>query len=269
VRSSSHEAARAALKAVRADDQASNRLLAGRFDLGEAMQHGIAHPDIQEPGVLIRGNRHLLFGVTANGKTWVLLYLAKQAIKRGERVMYLDSEMGARVVVERLKLLGVTAEEVREYLYYLPFPTLDPQNVRDYEEALDEVEPELILFDSWAAFLSQAGLEENSNKEVEDWAIRFLTTAKAREITSVVLDHTPREDDRERGASRKREHVDVAWSVKQTKLFGRDTVGEITLVRKKDREAWLPLTVKFAVVHLAQFSQVGALLATFHRCLPC
>src|SRR5215210_7849628 len=99
---SNREAARAALKAVRGDDQTSNRLLAGRFELSEAMQHGIAPPDIQEPGVLIRGNRHLLFGVTANGKTWVLLYLAKQAIKRGERVMYLDSEMGARVVVERL-----------------------------------------------------------------------------------------------------------------------------------------------------------------------
>ncbi len=227
--------------------EGTNGLLAGRFNLSDAMRHGIAPPDIQEPGVLIRGNRHLLFGVTANGKTWVLLYLAKQAIKRRERVMYLDSEMGARVVIERLKLLGVTAEEVDEYLYYFPFPTLDPQNVRDYEDALDEIEPELILFDSWAAFLSQAGLEENSNAEVESWAIRFLTTAKAREITSVVLDHTPREDDRERGASRKREHVDVAWSVKQTKLFGRDSVGEITLVRKKDRECWLPLTVKFAV----------------------
>jgi hypothetical protein len=37
------------------------------------------------------------------------------------------------------------------------------------------------------------------------------------------------------------------WRLAQSKPFDRETVGEITLIREKDREGWLPATVTFSV----------------------
>ncbi len=112
---------------------------------------------------------------------------------------------------------------------------------------LDDVEPDLIIFDSWIGFLAACGLDENSPTHVEEWANAYVHPAKARGCTVVILDHVPHDANRSRGATRKKDLVDVQWHLKKKEDFDRTKIGYIQLSREKDREAWLPQHVGFSI----------------------
>ncbi len=228
---------------------AINPLLSGRVDLGAAISKGIDPPAELEPDILLEGKIHHLFGPSESGKTIVALWFAKRRIEARQYVILFDAENGPRTISERLKQMGADPALVSEYLVYLPFPdlTLGEAGRRAFLDLLDEIGPALIVFDSWASFLSSAGFSENENAEIEHWDNALTKQAKQRGIASVILDHTPHDADRSRGAGRKKEVADVQWQVKKTQGFDRDTVGEVLLIRHKDREGWLPPTVKFSV----------------------
>ncbi len=230
-------------------DTEQNPILDSRVLLARGMEHGIEPPDVHEDGVLLAGKVHQLFAGPGVGKSWVGLWLSKRCIERGERVLYLDMENGPRIVSERLGLLEVDASEVDTFLYYHSSPslTLRAEDVRNYDDLLDEVSPALVVFDSWANFLASAGLDENSNIDIARWAVGYTQPARNREITVVILDHVPHEGNHSRGASRKKDEVDVQWKVYNTRPFDRESVGEIVLHREKDREAYLPPSVTFSV----------------------
>ncbi|MDP9438180.1 MAG: AAA family ATPase [Actinomycetota bacterium] len=227
----------------------TNPLLAGRVLLGKAMVEGIDPPEELEPGLLLKGKVHHIFAAAGLGKTMLALWLVKRRIEAGERVVYFDDENGPRTVGERLQDMGVDPAKVDENLYYLPFPNLPmtAEARHSYRELLEEVEPSLIVFDSWISFLASAGMSENENTDVQTWCSAYTQTARALGIAVVLLDHVPHEGSRARGASRKRDEADVQWQLFKTKPFDRNSVGEINLHLEKDREAWLETSVKFSV----------------------
>ena len=226
-----------------------NPLLAGRVDLGKAISQGIDPPDELEPDVLLDGKIHHLFGPSESGKTIVGLWLVKRRVEARQYVAVFDAENGPRTISERLKQMGANPKLISEYLVYLPFPdlTLGARRRQDFYSLLDEIRPVLIVFDSWASFLSSAGFSENENSEIEHWDNALTKRAKHRGIASAILDHVPHDLDRSRGGARKKEVADVQWQVKKTQSFDRDVVGEVLLIKHKDREGWLPPTVKFSV----------------------
>jgi len=226
-----------------------NRLLDGRVDLGEAISEGIDPPDELEDDVLLSGKIHHIYGPSESGKTIVLLWLIKRRVEAGQNVVLFDAENGTRTVAERLKQMGADPELVSKHLTYLPFPdlSLGEEARREFYELLDEIKPVLIAFDSWASFLSAAGLSETDNAEIEHWDNAITKQAKQRGIASVILDHVPHDAERSRGGARKKEVADVQWRVKKTKDFDRDCVGEVLLLRSKERDGWLPETIKFSV----------------------
>jgi Bifunctional DNA primase/polymerase, N-terminal/AAA domain len=227
----------------------TNRLLADRLDLTRRIKEGVPPPDYHEPGILLRGMTHLFFAAAGQGKTLLALWLAKQAINRGETVLFLDAENGWKIVAERLQAMDVDVDALAERFCYLPYPTLalDTDSVSAYREALDIAEPDLIVFDSWLNFLSQCGLDENSPVDIERWGQAFLKPARQRGLTTAVLDHVPHDADRPRGSGRKIDLSDVIWKVRQSTEFDRDTLGQITLYRRKDRECVMPSSVLCAV----------------------
>ncbi len=216
----------------------------GRTMLTEAIRNGVPEPEELERDVLIRGASHQVFTGAGEGKTWVALWLIERAIIREQTVMYLDAENGKRIISERLQLLNVGVE-VDDYLYYYDFPALDAVQ---YSAELDDVRPELLVFDSWVGYLAGCGLDENSNSDVEEWANAFVSPAKARGCTVVILDHVGHADtNRSRAASRKKDVVDVQWHLKKVQDFGRMNVGYVQLNLKKDRESWLPPRVGISI----------------------
>jgi hypothetical protein len=220
----------------------------GRTTLTDAIRNGVPEPEELEQDILIKGAAHQLFTGPGEGKTWVALWLIKRAIQREQTAMYFDQENGKRIVTERLQLLGV-GENVDTHLYYYDFPAMgiDSKDTALYREELDAVEPDLLVFDSWVGFLGACGLEENSNTDVEEWSNAYITPAKARDCAVVILDHVPHDANRSRGATRKKDFVDVQWSLKKVQDFSRSNVGYIQLKLHKDRESWLPKNVGFSI----------------------
>ena len=227
----------------------SSLLLSGRVLLGRGMAEGIEPPEELEPGVLLRGKVHQFYSGPGNGKTMTALYLVARCIKRGQKVVFFDMENGLRIVSERLKLLGVDPAKVDEHLVYLPAPNLPltAESRLAYEELLDEEKPDLIVYDSWINFLASAGCDENVSNDIARWAVAYTHPARNRGITVVLLDHVPHDNSHARGSTRKKDEVDVQWKLHCTKPFDRDSVGEIVLHREKDREGWLPPSVRYSV----------------------
>jgi hypothetical protein len=163
--------------------------------------------------------------------------------------MLLDQENGVRIVSERLRALGVSAEQARRCLHYFPFPSmpLEAGAATEFEELLDEVKPALVVFDSWINFLASAGLDENSSVDIAQWADAYSQRARQRGMAILLLDHIPKEGNTARGSGRKLDYVDVMWELTKPQDFDRETVGRIDLRLKKDREGWMPWGVAFTV----------------------
>jgi hypothetical protein len=231
------------------DHHDDNPLLAGLVNLAAMIEDGVEDPEELEPGILLKGKVHHIFAPAAVGKTYLAIWFAARQIKRGRRVLYLDAENGARIFAERLKAMGCQIEDISKHLFYIPFPNLDMSaaGIANYSALIEHTNPALVIFDSWIKFLSSAGLAENENDDIARWAASFLQPIRNAGITSVVLDHVPHEGTRSRGASRKKDEVDVQYALVKTQKFDRATVGEIRLKLEKDREGWLPEFTTFSI----------------------
>ena len=224
-------------------------LLAGRVLLGQGIAGELEPPDEIEPGLLLKGKVHNIFAASGTGKTMLMLWVVMRCLERGQAVVVFDMENGPRTISSRLRDFGVGAERADSLLYYFPSPnlTLADETKATYEAMLDKVKPALVVFDSWINFLASAGMDENSSNDVARWAVAYTHPARDRGITVLLLDHVTHEGSHARGSTRKKDEVDVMWRLRNTKPFDRDSLGEIVLYLEKDREAWLPPSIKFSV----------------------
>ena len=220
-----------------------------RIDLGEPIESGMEPAEMLVPDVLYAGSVHGIYSAGGKGKTFFALWLMKQVIEQERPVMLLDQENGVRIISERLRALGLSAEQARRNLYYYPFPSmpLEAGAAAEFGELLDEVKPALIVFDSWINFLASAGLDENSSVDIAHWADAYSQKARQHGMAILLLDHIPKEGNTARGSGRKLDYVDVMWELTKPQDFDRETVGRIDLRLKKDREGWMPWGVAFTV----------------------
>lgn len=217
----------------------------GRVLLGRAILNGIDPPTELLPDILLAGKAHNIFAPGGVGKTWVLVWIATELVKRGKRVVVFDLENGFRTYAERFEEMGGEPEELDRLLHYYPFPVFDAES---YARMLDEDKPDLVMFDSWIGFLAAEGRDENEAADISAWAEAYSKPALRRGTAVVVLDHVPHEhDDRERGSRRKRDEVDVAWRLTKIGDFDRERVGLLAMTRVKDREGWLPERLTFEI----------------------
>jgi hypothetical protein len=215
-----------------------------RTFLGAIARSGVSKPEAYIQGLLLTGQAHHFYGPADCGKSWLAMWASAESVLIGRPVIYFDLENGPEVVKERMvEALEVSPEALDAHMYYYPFVelTTDRESREGYVSLLEEfTEQGLIVFDSWLGFLSQAGLKEDSNDDLESWAKVFLNAAASRGWTVILLDHTGHNGDHARGASRKSQVVQVQYQVKKKSPFDRISVGTLELERKKDRLAWLP-----------------------------
>jgi hypothetical protein len=213
------------------------------------MASGVEPPKELVEGILLGGKVHSIYAGSGTGKTFVMLGLILQLLNQGRRVIVFDLENGPRIMAERLQQLGADPKKLDRFLHYYYHSALPmtQEGLRNYEARLDEVKPDLVVFDSWIDFLAANGLDENSSTDIARWAQYYTHPARSREIAVLLLDHVPKDGISSRGSSRKKDEMDVVWSLSNPKPFDRDTVGEIVLRREKDREGWLPESVGFSL----------------------
>ncbi len=221
-----------------------------RTDLGALMREGIPAPEFVVEDVFYRGRSHALMGEPGDGKTLMMLAWVVQVMRAGEDIAWFDEENGPLVVAARLEALGATPDEVSRHFAYYAFtePTLDDADELAAEMAA--LEPALVVFDSGADMYVASGLDENSNMDMTEWARAFSQRlSRALGIASVVLEHVTKkgDDSYQRGAGAKKAKVDASWRLEVLSPFDHETVGEVELVRKKDRLAHLPSALRYRV----------------------
>src|SRR5215212_7583389 len=223
--------------------------LGERILLGKLITEGIEPPTHLEPDVLIDGAVHWFHGTADTGKTWLAAYLAKHRIEAGENVLIWDKENGPEIYGERLEALGCDPETIDRHLFYHGEPNLrlDDDVLEAYTMRLEEVDPVLVIYDSARGFLTSAGLEENSNDDLDKWYEGILKPVRNRKCAAAVLDHDPKDGTSARGAGRKKDLCDVMWAVKCPYPFNEDSVGAVRLVLEKGRRGGLPPSVTFSV----------------------
>jgi hypothetical protein len=230
---------------VRDDEPATAPRAAFReLSLAGLVRDGVPPPDLLCGNMLYAGGLHSISGPPDSGKTTIALWWMLRHVRAGHQVMFLDEEGGAELTAEKLITLGATPEDAEAIRYY-PFPARawTPYDIVMLRELLDDIKPGIVLWDSSAAFLSRAGLDENSAADVTRfWAQVLTPLAREHGAAVLVIDHDTKNGEASRfarGSGAKLAASDVAFKVSITQAFDRATNGVLRLAVTKDRRGWL------------------------------
>jgi hypothetical protein len=213
-------------------------------NMGDVIRLGVDPPEELLPDILLEAKAHNIYAPGGVGKTWVLVWLAKELLAQEKRVAVFDLENGLRTYAERLEEIGTDVDALNERFAYGAFPSLEPGK---YAQFLDEWKPDIVMFDSWIGFLAADGRDENVSNDISAWADGYSKPALRRGVAVLVLDHVPHDVERERGSSRKRDEMDVVWKLTKVGDFDRDKTATLSMSRQKDREGWLPEKLTFEI----------------------
>jgi AAA domain-containing protein len=214
------------------------------LSLAALVRDGVPPPDLLCGDLIYAGGLHSIAGPPDCGKTTIALWWALRHVRAGHTVVFLDEEGGAELVAEKLIALNATPEDAERIRYY-PFParSWNPCDVIVLRELLDDVKPSLVLWDSSAAFLSRAGLDENSASDVTRFWSQVLTPiAREHGAAVLVIDHDTKDGITSRfarGSGAKLAACDVAFKVAIGQPFSRTQNGVLKMAVSKDRRGWL------------------------------
>lgn len=237
-----------------ASDAAYDAFAARRVDVWSLIEAGIPAREALVSPWLIRGAITAVGSEPGIGKTWLMLHAVLNVLRMGLRVLLLDQEAGERDTAERLRDMGLTADEANR-LHYFPFAVGGGLSLSDtarvLRRAMREGDVALLACDSMSKFFGAFRLSENSNDDAT-LLMGNLFTPLAHEDgrTVLLLDHVVKNGESgryTRGAGSKLADVDVQWSMDAPAPFGRGTMGRIVLTKQKDRLSTVPGTVRFLV----------------------
>lgn len=208
------------------------------------VRDGVPDPELLCGGLLYANGLHCISGAPDCGKTSVALWWALQTAREGGVVLILDQEGGPEVTADKLRTAGATAGDVAK-IHYVPDPSLswtDADNLR-LSATLREVRPDLVLWDSSAAFLAIAGLDENDAADVTRfWSAWLIPCARELGAAVVVIDHDVKSSEASRyarGSGAKLAATEVMMKLEVVTPFTRTQDGMLRLKVTKDRRGWL------------------------------
>lgn len=210
--------------------------------LAPLMKAGVPDPVLLCRSLLYQGGLHSIAGPPDCGKTTIALWWIVELLRQGKRILFLDEEGGQEIVTERLIALGVTLDEL-ERLTYVPYPArrwTDADIAALLELASTSA---MVLVDSSAAFLAQAGWDENLAGDVTRFWSRVLTPlARQGNAAVVVIDHVKKDQEQSRyarGSGAKLAALDVQVVIEMLRPFSRRQDGVLKYTVSKDRRGWL------------------------------
>jgi hypothetical protein len=187
-----------------------------------------------------RGKINALLGESESGKTWVALLAVKQALEVQQKVIYLDFEDSGKGILARLRSLGLDDAKFANFTYANPDQNLTLDERMDLVDALQEIQPELIIVDGVNAAMTLLNLELTSNRDATFFSQQLLKPLALSGACVVTIDHVPKSKDNRGnyaiGAQAKRADINgCAIAVEVTLPFGRGMNGELNLKVTKDR----------------------------------
>jgi hypothetical protein len=227
------------------------RGLQGRRMVGEAISAGVEPPPMLLENFLYEAKLQSWTGEAGHGKSILALWASLQVMRDNKPVLYLDEEGSVVQVSERLEAMGAEPERLDRLFHYYQSPglTLEDDALAALMETVEDVNPALVVFDSWVDFLALNGLSENDSVDVTRWVKLTVYPIRDAGATVLLLDHVNKENAGRggRGSTAKLAKLDASFRLTQRREFDRDKVGEVTLKREKDRDAALPRVSKIVV----------------------
>ena len=182
---------------------------------------------------------HLLFGEASAGKSWLAMLLIREALLRGDRVVWIDYEMGWSMVVPKLKALGIGKSQASGLLYVDAKKEGVP--LRNFSDSVMGHGADWVVVDSVSRALgaddrvAESG-GENSNQAFIDWLREELLPVVEENASIVLIDHVGHGDkERSRGASAKRQQIDVEYQVENVIPFSAHSKGHSEIICRKCR----------------------------------
>lgn len=219
------------------------------------------------PGLLYAGETNGLIGESESGKSWVAQYAAAQAMRAGLPCLYVDFESRYGLVLERLELLGVSRETLRELLRYArPDEPLALAAERDRDEAARWAASGLIVVDGVNAAMDVVGLDSNSTNDATKFHRDILAPFAASGAAVVYVDHIPKTSigQATRGAigSQAKRAMTTGAIIKASKVkeLGRGKDGAVALYVDKDRPGHVRGAIPTGKENVALFLMDSTLL---------
>lgn len=202
----------------------------------------VAPPTLICRDLLYLGGVHTLTGPPDCGKTTLACWWMLQAIRDGLGVLFLDEEGGREIVIEKFQALGARPGERIAYVEF-PSRAWNAADVIMLTDVIGERQPAIVAWDSSAAFLARAGLDENAAADVTRFYSQVLTpAARIHNAAVMVIDHDTKSSEPSRyarGSGAKLAATDVAYKIELVKAFSKTDDGRSRLIVSKDRRGWL------------------------------
>jgi hypothetical protein len=137
-------------------------------------------------------------------------------------------------------------------------------------DILTERRPAIVTWDSSAAFLARAGLDENAAADVTRFYSQVLTpAARLHNAAVLVIDHDTKSSEPSRyarGSGAKLAATDVAYKIAPIKPFSKEESGTSKLLVTKDRRGYL--TRCHETAFLADMKGATALTVSITAAVP-
>lgn len=157
-------------------------------------------------GLFYEGRVNMLFGSSESAKTWITMFAAAQQVGIGERVTFLDLEDDPQGVVDRLRRIGVAADDARTSFAYIHpeaviasmqrgkfGPHVTPEgeeNAEVFKRHLDHFDPTLIIVDGMTMLYGLHGLDTNDAAGTDVIKSWLFSLTRSGRTTVIVIDHT-------------------------------------------------------------------------------
>jgi hypothetical protein len=153
---------------------------------------------------------NILYGWTAEGKTWIALFTCVQEIRKRRHVLYLDYEDHARRINIKLLDLGLTREEIDTYFHYVHPQEGFLDSRGQLTEAAEAVMPVLerfiidaevsvIVIDSVGESMVNDGLNELDGKDVSQWQTLWVRPLASLGPAVILIDQVPKDPLNQKG----------------------------------------------------------------------
>lgn len=191
-------------------------------------------------GLIYKAAVNGFHGDSGIGKSWLALYALAERIQDGDSVMLIDLEDGASSILARLRLLGITADQIAAQLHYVrPTDPYGPDEVAYLCDLVALNDVTVCVIDSLGESFGLDGVNENNDNEVGPW-LRAVARPLADAGAAVILvDHVTKTNEKPlhaSGSKRKRAAITGAsYFIGAKKPFSKEDGGRLTITCAKDR----------------------------------
>lgn len=196
--------------------------------------------------ILAKGRAHALYAGAKSGKSLLLLELAaalatgravlNQPPRDPQHVLYIDFEMTASDVRDRLEAFGYGIDDDLSRLHYVLLPSIGgldtPEGAKAVIEAIKATNSVLVIIDTTARAVEGEENDADTMRAFYRWS---GVNMKSLGVTWIRADHAGKDTGKgQRGTSAKNDDVDVVWRF--TKLSPTSILIEATHRRMQ----WVP-----------------------------